>query len=177
MTKTEAENRAKEAADLTRRINAGASYWEAVEEGLTLHRIKFRWNDVATGAINSASGPGPIETAQIWASNEAPLQEVFDLLWPEGPHTSVFTNECCIYRSWYELLGSDWGRDGGLETPLSEAAVDFLRAAYRVGVNPLPDFRRAGFAAEFNGGVVSLRKYGLRPVRVAIPAAPPRPEF
>ena len=170
---------AREAADLTRRINAGASYWEAVEAGLTLHRIKFRWDDEATGAINSASGPGPVETAQIWASNEAPLQEVFNLMWPEGPHSPVGKIGECSYHSWYELLGSDWGRDGGLETPLSEAAVDFLRAAYRVGVNPLPDLRRAGFAAEFNGdgGVVTLRKYGLRPVAVAIPDAAPRPEF
>ena len=59
---------AREAADLTRRINAGeTSYWEAVNAGLTLHRIKFRWNDEATGAIKSASGPGPVETANIWA--------------------------------------------------------------------------------------------------------------
>ncbi len=171
---------AREAAELTRRITAGTtSYWEAVEAGLTNHRIKFRWSDEATGAVNRASGPGPVETAQIWASNDAPLQEVFDLLWPEGPSTPVFNGHERIYHSWYELLGSDWGRNGGLETPISEAAVDFIRAAYRVGVNPLPDLRRAGFAAEFNGdgGVVTLRKHGLRPVRVEIPAAPPRPEF
>ena len=171
---------AREAAELTRRITAGTtSYWEAVEAGLTNHRIKFRWSDEATGAVNRASGPGPVETANIWASNDAPLQEVFDLLWPEGPSTPVFNGHERIYHSWYELLGSDWGRNGGLETPISEAAVDFIRAAYRVGVNPLPDLRRAGFAAEFNGdgGVVTLRKHGLRPVRVEIPAAPPRPEF
>lgn len=166
------------AVDLTRRIHAGTtSYWEAEKAGLTLHRIKFRWNDEATGACNSASGPGPVETAQIWASNEAPLQEVFNLMWPEGPHSPVGKIGECSYHSWYELLGSDWGRNWGLETPLSEAAVDFLRASYAVGVNPLPDFRRAGFAAEFNGGVVTLRKHGLRPVRVAIPATATRPEF
>lgn len=169
---------AREAAELTRRINAGTtSYWEAEKAGLTLHRIKFRWDDDATGAINSASGPGPVETAQIWASNEAPLQEVFNLLWPEGPETAVFNGHECIYHSWYELLGSDWGRNGGLETPLSEAAGDFIRASYAVGVNPLPELRRAGFEAEYKGGVVKLRKYGLRHVAVEIPAAPPRPEF
>ena len=117
---------AREAADLTRRINAGkTSYWEAVNAGLTLHRIKFRWDDEATGAINSASGPGPVETAQIWASNEAPLQEVFNLLWPEGPSTPVFNGHECIYHSWYSLLGSDWGRDGGLETPISASQPPF----------------------------------------------------
>ena len=169
---------AREAADLNRRINAGTtSYWEAVNAGLTLHRIKFRWDDEATGAINSASGPGSVETAQIWASNDAPLQEVFNLMWPEGPHSPVGPVGACVYHSWYELLGSDWGRDGGLETPLSEAASNYIRASYAVGVNPLPELRRAGFEAEYKGGVVKLRKYGLRPAAVAIPDAAPRPEF
>ena len=169
---------AREAADLTRQINDGTtSHWEADKAGLTLHRIKFRWADEATGAINSASGPGPVETAQIWASNEAPVQEVFNILWPEGPKTHVFNCNECIYHSWYELIGSDWGRDGGLETPLSEAASDYIRASYAVGVNPLPELRRAGFEAEYKGGVVQLRKYGLRPVMVAIHTTATRPEF
>ena len=138
----------------------------SVDLDLAPQRIIVRWNDRATGAINSESGPGEWIEREIWASNDAPIAEVFAGLYPHGPHESVRICDECIYSSWWEYrLGWANAHRRDLTVVPTEVA-QFVWASYAVGSNPLPHLRGMGFYAEGGPLGVTLARNGESPVTI-----------
>jgi hypothetical protein len=119
--------------------------------------VRVRWDDCASGAANSGRGPGEWKEMDIYAGARAPVYEVFQKLFPEGPYPDFRCGDSRIYQSWYEYELREYGEfhpDKGWNAPAW--LCEWICGSYKLNVNPLPKLREMGFQAEGGPGWARL---------------------